>query len=285
MATINVSLPSDGTTADVSDVNTPINTIVSEINGNLDNANIKSSAAISGSKLADNSIDLGTKTSTWDGWIAVTDSWSYASATTVTVPSDATTKYSVGDRIKFIQSATTKYFQVTAVASTTLTLTGLSGVTVANAAISSIYYSKSFTPTGHSLAWQSWTPTWTNLTVGNGTQSAAYIQIGKTVHFRVGVVFGSTTSVGGTVSLNYPVTAAAYSGSATVQTLGNAQFYDQSTGAVNKGIFVYNSTTAGNAQYFNVSGSLIVATNMGTTTPFTWATSDEVFITGTYEAA
>lgn len=52
MGTINVSLPSDGTTADVSDYNTPINTIVTEINGNLDNANVKTGAAIATAKLA-----------------------------------------------------------------------------------------------------------------------------------------------------------------------------------------------------------------------------------------
>lgn len=53
MANISVSLPSDGSTADVSDYNTPVNTIVNEINGNLDNTNIKSGAAIATSKLAD----------------------------------------------------------------------------------------------------------------------------------------------------------------------------------------------------------------------------------------
>ena len=53
MATISVSLPSDGSTADVSDHNTPINTIVNEINGNLDNSTIKAGAAIATSKLAD----------------------------------------------------------------------------------------------------------------------------------------------------------------------------------------------------------------------------------------
>lgn len=55
MATISVSLPSDGTTADAADYNTPITTIVSEINGGLDNANIASGAAIATSKLADDS--------------------------------------------------------------------------------------------------------------------------------------------------------------------------------------------------------------------------------------
>ena len=53
MGTISVSLPSDGTTADVSDYNTPLTTITNAINGNLDNANIASGAAIATSKLAD----------------------------------------------------------------------------------------------------------------------------------------------------------------------------------------------------------------------------------------
>lgn len=53
MGTISVSLPSDGTTADVSDYNTPLTTVVNAINGGLDNANITSAAAIATSKLAD----------------------------------------------------------------------------------------------------------------------------------------------------------------------------------------------------------------------------------------
>lgn len=52
MATISVSLPSDGTTADVSDYNTPITTIVTAINGGLDDANIASAAAIARTKIA-----------------------------------------------------------------------------------------------------------------------------------------------------------------------------------------------------------------------------------------
>lgn len=56
MSTISVGLPSDGDTIDVADYNTPINTIVNEINGNLDNSNISSAAAISGSKIASGTI-------------------------------------------------------------------------------------------------------------------------------------------------------------------------------------------------------------------------------------
>lgn len=41
MATVSTTLPSDGQTIDASDVNTPINAILSEFNGNIDDNNIK----------------------------------------------------------------------------------------------------------------------------------------------------------------------------------------------------------------------------------------------------
>lgn len=56
MGTISVSLPSDGDTIDAADYNTPIQQVVDEINGNLDNANIDAAAAIAGTKLADSAI-------------------------------------------------------------------------------------------------------------------------------------------------------------------------------------------------------------------------------------
>jgi len=55
MATISVTLPSDGQTIDASDVNTPINTIINEINGSLD-ANNLASGAVTTTKLADASV-------------------------------------------------------------------------------------------------------------------------------------------------------------------------------------------------------------------------------------
>lgn len=58
MSNISVSLPSDGDTIDVADYNTPITTIVNEINGNLDNSNIKSDAAIDGTKVKDYSLGV-----------------------------------------------------------------------------------------------------------------------------------------------------------------------------------------------------------------------------------
>lgn len=86
MANISVSLPSDGDTIDVADYNTPITTIVEEINGGLDDSNIASDAAISGSKLGNDSvtsskIDFTTfdDDTDWDsGWLSVSATGSFS---------------------------------------------------------------------------------------------------------------------------------------------------------------------------------------------------------------
>lgn len=46
MGTVSVSLPSDGQTIDAADYNVPINTIVAEINGGLDSANIEAGGVV-----------------------------------------------------------------------------------------------------------------------------------------------------------------------------------------------------------------------------------------------
>lgn len=77
------------------------------------------------------------------GWIEVPDgSWSYASATTITVPSGAASIYAVGDQIRLKQGGEYKYYSVIAVADTLLTVTGGSDYTVANAAITDAAFSK-----------------------------------------------------------------------------------------------------------------------------------------------
>lgn len=85
----------------------------------------------------------------WDGWIGANESWAFASGTTITVPTDATTKYDKGDFIKITQSATVKYFVIASLTSTVLTVAPVNGTdTVANSAISANAYSKARTPHG-----------------------------------------------------------------------------------------------------------------------------------------
>ncbi len=73
MGTVSTTLPSDGQTIDASDVNTPINAILSEFNGNIDDNNIKTGANINGSKLLASSIPGNTLDTTLaGGWITGT---------------------------------------------------------------------------------------------------------------------------------------------------------------------------------------------------------------------
>jgi hypothetical protein len=125
--------------------------------------------------------------------------------------------------------------------------------------------------TGFGGAWTPWTPTLSNFTLGNGTMSGAYIQIGKTVHWRLSVVFGSTTVPGIDPSFSVPVAEVASS----VQT-GAAHMYDASTASL-----FYGSTRVNSGVFQFISAGGI----MGAAVPFTWATSDQLSGGGTYEAA
>jgi hypothetical protein len=93
----------------------------------------------------------------FDGWIPANETWTYASATTITVPSGAAAKYQKGDKIKLTQT-TVKYFYIVSVADTLLTITGGTTYTLANAAITLPHYSHVENPMGFP-DWFDWTPT------------------------------------------------------------------------------------------------------------------------------
>lgn len=107
-----------------------------------------------------------------DGWIAGSGTWSYSSADSptfvISINADVTALIGVGDRIKLTQT-TTKYFIVTAVGSfsggvTLVTVYGGTDYTLANAAISSPYYSHAKAPFGFPLDPAKWTITFTDTT-------------------------------------------------------------------------------------------------------------------------
>jgi hypothetical protein len=73
-----------------------------------------------------------------DGWIPVYDSWTYASATTINVPTNATLLYQKGWGVRFKQGGAYKYGMLRTVAATLLTLVANTDYSVANAAITDI---------------------------------------------------------------------------------------------------------------------------------------------------
>lgn len=108
---------------------------------------------------------------TWDGWISANETWTYASADdptfTFTITGDKSAKYSAGMRIKLTQT-TAKYFIITKVAvstDTTITVYGGTDYDLANAAITSPYYSTQKAPHGFPLDPTKWTVTTTDTTL------------------------------------------------------------------------------------------------------------------------
>lgn len=119
-----------------------------------------------------------------------------------------------------------------------------------------------------------WTATTTNPTIGNGTFAAAYAQAGRLVHFRIRIVFGSTSTVGsGTYLFGLPVNGQGFN----TPVLCSAMLYDSSGG----------SRTMAHA-YMNSATQIVLNTGTANVThaaPTAWATSDVIAIAGTYEAA
>lgn len=143
---------------------------------------------------------------------------------------------------------------------------------------------------GTSWAWQSWTPTWTNLTVSSSTVVAKYQQVGKTVHFRINVILGGGNAPGaGVTDFTLPVTAASYGnasngafppiGITRCEDIGNESYMglvDMPSSTKARPLLYNDSATGGNGLTTNA---------LTATIPFTWANGDEFTITGTYEAA
>lgn len=98
-----------------------------------------------------------------DGWILDADTYVYVSATSFKVEGkDVTARFPVGCKIKLTQT-TVKYFYVISTAfstDTTVTITGGSDYSLANAAITSPYYSYQSCPQGFPQ-WLNYTETWT----------------------------------------------------------------------------------------------------------------------------
>jgi len=96
--------------------------------------------------------DMGT------GWVNPEITATYASVSgqigTITVPTDATTLFEVGDKVRFKQGGGYLYFYITAVASTSLSITGGSEYTLTDAAITDFYVSKWVSPVDWPLAAQ-----------------------------------------------------------------------------------------------------------------------------------
>jgi hypothetical protein len=161
---------------------------------------------------------------------------------------------------------------------------GSNGVITASITDGAVTPAKLTSGLGASWTWQSWTPTWTNLTVSGSTVTARYSQVGKTVFFRVAVVLANGNVPSGSISFTLPVTAASYAGTATLPPIGQAVYFDAGTASYD-GFISFNSTTTAVLYVMAANGTYATTTSLSSTVPFTWGNTDEFLLQGYYEAA
>ena len=131
------------------------------------------------------------------------------------------------------------------------------------------------------------TPTFTNVTVGNGTSSARYSQVNNVVNYYGYFTLGTTSAVTGLVSITLPVTARTIYASINGLPMGDLSMFDTSASTWYKGeVFSIGSATETRTRIWTVSGTNLVTTSTPQATlPFTWATGDQFLWNIRYEAA
>lgn len=134
--------------------------------------------------------------------------------------------------------------------------------------------------TGIQASWTPYTPTWTNSVtnpvIGNGAITGSYTRFGNTVHYRLKILMGSTTTFGTGASyvMGLPVPSAIAAG----ESYGTALLTDSSAG-LRMG---RTSVIAGSSTFYLVDQAGVIVTHVA---PFTWAVGDILSAMGTYEAA
>jgi hypothetical protein len=132
-------------------------------------------------------------------------------------------------------------------------------------------------------AWTTWTPTMTN--IGTGLNYAKYTKIGRTVYFKMKYTLASA-SITGSVSFTLPVQATdADGGLAPLNS--TVVLFDSSVGTAGRflGYLVFGSSTEAIISIMDTGTSPYVKRDiLSSTKPFPWASSDVIYIIGSYEA-
>lgn len=134
--------------------------------------------------------------------------------------------------------------------------------------------------------YSSYTPTWTNLTVGNGTLVAKVARVNNLVHVLGYLTFGSTTVVTGDIDMSVPINMSTVYSGVFGQPGAFMHYFDVSSGTYFiGGVQSVGSSTVVRLRVYNASTAYVAFLSMSATVPFTWATGDRIYWNMVYEAA
>jgi len=206
------------------------------------------------------------------GWVIVTGTWVYASATTITVPSGAGNIYGPGDRFKLVANGATLQGYIVKVEDTLLTVRGDA---LTNHSFTSMYYSHMSTPLGYK-DWYSYTPTGPT----NCTLTGKFKMMGRSCHVVIKGVVTGTPNWTNFPSLPAPITS----------TIDVSHYwfssYKKSTGINRYGKLTsqaYPTQSVINMLSGEGPASTDNQTNVTATNPITWVSGDEFILELIYE--
>ena len=125
-----------------------------------------------------------------------------------------------------------------------------------------------------------YTPTLTNITLGNGIVYARYLRVGQLCHTEFEFTMGSTSAMGTGPQFTLPFTAAL--GQFRNAGIGTLQDAGTSNVPANP---VFVSTSNVFVAALNTSGTYLNETTITATIPFTWTTNDRISVSIVYEVA
>lgn len=126
--------------------------------------------------------------------------------------------------------------------------------------------------------WLSYTPSFTNFTLGNGTIAAQYSRFGKVINVRVKVTLGSTSSMGTSPTVGLPV-------SSSVSGLAFNAYLSDASAADFIGTAYISSATQVSLRAINTAATYATQTSVTAAIPMTWTNTDSFSFSITYEAA
>lgn len=187
------------------------------------------------------------------GWALISEAWTYLSANSVTVPAGAPSRFQKGDYIMLGQT-TTKYFIVTSVSNTTVSLTGGSDYVVDNAPITAAYLSRAVNPFGFPSGFNYATVPTGFSSVPTGVTARFSVKGGICSMSVAQAVNGTSNSTAFTVPL--PIQAANIAGA---QWTAPAMIADNGAVPTTPGLAVVNAASASMSLYRDYAGSNFTA--------------------------
>ena len=195
---------------------------------------------------------------TLDGWISANETWTYATASTITVPTGAASKYHIGDKIKWTQT-TVKYGVIVGVADTVLTIAVNTDYVVTNAAITLNSYSHAANPLGFPPQFV-FTVTVTGFSSAPTGMLGAYVTIARMVTYSVNMPNTGTSNATSFTISSLPFTS--YAGGTTRKWVGecsggndNGVYQQNPQATMSENVTAIDLLTAGGSANWTASGT------------------------------